>query len=197
MSHDRLFDDHGQPSPTARAALAARDEALDRVDAHADPEWKDVADRVIRRLADTMREFTADDVRDALPDGVWTHEPRALGPRMLAAARAGLIERTDRSVTSRHRNGGLARVWRSTKFTEAPGSGDIDSVDDARLDPTIVRRATIGYTLDWDPYGDADVSDALRLELVADYLERVNTARQVENRVPGDLRRIAARLRDD
>lgn len=66
--------------------------------------------------------------------------------------------------------------------------GDIEDADDA-------RRARIGYTLDWDPYGPEEVSDAHRLELVADYLERVNARREVENRVPGDLRRIAADLR--
>lgn len=66
-------------------------DALQRVEAHADIDWKDAAAVALRDLAATGREFTADDVRDAIPAHITTHEMRALGPVMKAGMRDGLI----------------------------------------------------------------------------------------------------------
>lgn len=95
----------------------------------------------------------------------------------------------------------LIREWRAQHAecrmaARAVESGDIDSVDDARLDPVLAQRAQLGYVLDWDPYGPGEVPDHMRLDLLADYFLRVNHLRFVQNRVPEDLRRIAAELRE-
>jgi hypothetical protein len=74
------------------AALAGRDLAVRLVAEHADQDWKDKAAAAVRWLARERRTFTSDDVWEALarhyPD-VTTHEARALGPVLTAAARAG------------------------------------------------------------------------------------------------------------
>lgn len=80
------------------AARAATDEAIERVERHADDDWKRLAYRAVRWLASTRAEFTAEDAGDALrryyPDAQ-THEPRAMGPIMKRAQRDGIIEATD------------------------------------------------------------------------------------------------------
>lgn len=124
MTDTKLFDQTGEPTeaarPTTRQARAARDAALDQVDEHADQLWKDAAATAVRKLATLKAEFTADDVREAIPPEFTTHDTRALGPIFLAAARAGTIVRTERTVPSRYRHATQMRVWRS---------GRIDHVD--------------------------------------------------------------------
>lgn len=66
-------------------------DALRRVEEHADDDWKGAAAVALQQLAATGREFTSDDVRDAIPDHITTHEMRALGPVMKAGIRDGLI----------------------------------------------------------------------------------------------------------
>ena len=97
-------------------AEQARDEAIERVDKHAEEAWRETADEGIRVCAALADEFTSEMVRLYLDlRDVETHDERALGPRMQAAARAGLIEPTDEfragSRVSRHR--APLRVWRS------------------------------------------------------------------------------------
>ena len=76
----------------APQARAARDEAMATVEAFSDPEWVKLVDDFIGLLAATGRPFTSDDVwRMGV---VKPREPRALGPRFMAARTAGLIERT-------------------------------------------------------------------------------------------------------
>lgn len=103
------------------AGLAARDEALVRVDRNADSRWKDHVDRTIRRLASTRAEITTDDVWQALADaGVEPpREPRALGSAMKRAAAAGEIAATDRIVQSARPacHARPVRVWRSLVTT--------------------------------------------------------------------------------
>lgn len=99
------------------AGIEARDQAIEQVEAHADPTWKLHATAAIRWLARTRPEFTTDDVWQELH--VRNHggprEPRALGALMVAAAKQGLIEPTDRYVPSQrpdcHRR--PVKVWRS------------------------------------------------------------------------------------
>lgn len=82
----------------AKAGERARDEALVRVDAHADDDWKREAREAVLHAATHRAEFTTDyiwwllDQRGATPP----HEPRAMGAVMRAAAREGLIVKTDR-----------------------------------------------------------------------------------------------------
>lgn len=67
-------------------------------------------------LARNYPEFTADDVWKLLePSEASTHEPRAMGAVMQAAARDHLIEATDRTTQSSlaRRHARPVRVWRS------------------------------------------------------------------------------------
>lgn len=85
---------------TLRIKVAqARDEALARVEAHTAPIFAEHADRIVRTLARTGREFTTDEVWKHLV-GVFTHEPRALGAVITRLAKAGIIEKTGAYVPS-------------------------------------------------------------------------------------------------
>lgn len=76
-------------------ARADRDQAMATVDANALGVWKRAAAQVIANLAATGREFTTDDVMDALAAQRHdVHDPRALGPVVMRAKRAGLIRHT-------------------------------------------------------------------------------------------------------
>jgi len=74
-------------------ARAARDEAMDRVNENADPEWKDLATTTVLRVAVAYAEFTTDDVWEVLGDEK-PHEPRALGPIMALLSRRNIIRKT-------------------------------------------------------------------------------------------------------
>lgn len=85
MADPTLFD-----APTGDTL---RDEALARVELNADARWFHRATRFIRWLKAGV-EFTADDVWYSLGDEETTHEPRALGAVIRAAAKANLIRKT-------------------------------------------------------------------------------------------------------
>ena len=108
-------------APTLFDALHERDEAMQRVDQAADADWKALADEAIRLTCLTRPEFHIDDVWVVgnLPA---TREDRALGPRMRAAAKAGLCVRTDRVKPSVRSHGSPKPVWRSLIFFGEPGS---------------------------------------------------------------------------
>jgi hypothetical protein len=99
------------------ATIQARDEAINRVDEHADPIWKRAALMAIRSIAVDQDELTTDDVWQWLYDMAIEapHEPRALGAMMIQASREGLISATDRVRKSLrpvcHAN--PKRVWMS------------------------------------------------------------------------------------
>jgi len=91
MAPDQLTLDGSPEEPLAdvqarrRAeANAAKDEAIQRVGANADQEWRRRALDAVRRLAEIGRPFTADDVWDRVGA---PHEPRALGAVMQDAKR--------------------------------------------------------------------------------------------------------------
>lgn len=105
----------------AYAARIAREDGIGRADAHANPEWRDVALDAVRRAALRNLEFTTDAILPFLNEtSVTTHEPRALGPVMLAAMRQGWIEPTDRveRSTSVSRHCAKKQVWRSRLYKE-------------------------------------------------------------------------------
>ena len=107
-------------TPSSRGSSAGRwivTDLLDylaAVEAHANPDWKDEAERVIDTLAATRQHFTTDDVWQRLGH-VSTHEPRALGALMKRAASRGVIRATDGWATSTRPecHGRPIRVWRS------------------------------------------------------------------------------------
>ena len=97
---------------------AERDLAVGLVDQHAQPDWKTAVFTAIESLAHHHSDLTTDDIWQYLvvhDIDIDTHEKRAMGAVMRAAAKAGLIEATgnfresDRAVC--HRN--PKRVWRS------------------------------------------------------------------------------------
>lgn len=101
-------------------AVAARDEAIDRVERNADSHWKVAATNCVMTLARTNAEFTTDDVWSLLvgwPES--THEPRAMGPVMRKVANAGIIEATDQYRQSERKecHARPVKVWRSLIYT--------------------------------------------------------------------------------
>src|SRR5689334_16130981 len=93
--------------------------SIQRAMDHATPGWKEVALRIIREIAETQPELTTDDVWPLIEKSPWdTHEPRALGPIMIHAAKRGWITATDRAVKSNrkechHRK---IQIWQSRLF---------------------------------------------------------------------------------
>lgn len=73
--------------------------------------WKEAADRVIRELAAAGEPFTAEELRAIV--GPPFGSPNALGPRFMAAARAGIIARVgSRQSTRPEAAGRWLAVWR-------------------------------------------------------------------------------------
>lgn len=71
------------------AADAARDEAMDRVQRGADPEWEARAWIVIEQVCRSLEYFTADDIWDRIEK---PSEPRVLGPMLKEAPKRGWCE---------------------------------------------------------------------------------------------------------
>ena len=106
--------------------VAAREEAIDRVEAHANSEWKDVAYLTATRVAQQKRFFTSEEVWDALSGDVRTHEPRAMGAVMRRLRKERIVEPTDQFVTSTSPlgHGRPSRVWRSLLDGNTPSIGE-------------------------------------------------------------------------
>lgn len=107
--HPDLFD-----------AMAAKEEAMRRVDEHADDDWKAAAAMAALEAAQSLPELTSDDVIERIPDSFRTHELRALGPVMMRAAKWGWIVKADRAGRNSRRSSLHASprtVWRSLLYT--------------------------------------------------------------------------------
>jgi|GEM_PF-966937 len=98
----------------SEASDAAKKEGMERVAVHANPLWMDLAYNAIRIAAESLEDFTSDDVMDFIPEEYDTHERRALGPVMLKAARNGLIVKTGMVRNSKRRSlhASPRQVWR-------------------------------------------------------------------------------------
>lgn len=99
------------------AARAGRDAAIQRVDDHADPEWKDLAFDALVKCAMMHETLTAYDIWHYVDKPL---EPRANGPLMLRGKREGIIAPTEefRQTGGTVRHAGPARVWKSLVFHE-------------------------------------------------------------------------------
>lgn len=100
-------------------AAAKRDDAIERVDKHADKGWKELALETVKTVAQANARFTTDKVVELLAQApLKTHEPRALGAVMRSAARQGWIVATDgfekSAAVSRHRAHKM--VWESKLY---------------------------------------------------------------------------------
>jgi len=78
----------------AKAASAAREQAIAQVSEAASPFWKATAIGAVSSLARAKDFFTTDDVWRLAP--CTTHEPRAMGGVMRQAASLGICVATDR-----------------------------------------------------------------------------------------------------
>ena len=111
MNQGDLFD--------TSASEEARDEAIQKADDNADEEWKDAAERVVRRLSLCVHEFTTDDVWRELIAWGWEmpRESRAMGGIMRRAEKKGWVKPTMRFENSSrvacHRR--PLRVWESCR----------------------------------------------------------------------------------
>lgn len=100
-----------------RKGRQARDASIAQVDEHAAKAWRAAALQAVRYLCATEAEFTTDDVWDymhRMHPALLTHEPRAMGAVMQAAARARLCEATDRTRQSGRPDchARPVRIWR-------------------------------------------------------------------------------------
>ena len=99
------------------ASAAARDASMQQAEDAANPEWQAYVSELIVEVARNCAEFTTDEVEwlRLQRGGPSTHEPRAMGPLMIAAAKRGVCTKTDRTQASsrvcNHRR--PLRVWRS------------------------------------------------------------------------------------
>lgn len=93
---------------------ARRDDGVARADRLADAGWKAEADRIVGELAAAGRDFCADDLHDA---GLSTAiNSSAVGGRLLAAARAGIIVKVGYTTSTRPgRRAGATAVWRGAR----------------------------------------------------------------------------------
>lgn len=81
-----------------------------------DPLWATKALECVCEVASEQETFTGDDVMNILEErGLLPNEHRALGPVMIEAAKANIMEKTDRfqSSTRKTQHGSPRRVWRS------------------------------------------------------------------------------------
>lgn len=94
-------------------------DAIKRVDANSDENFKEEAKALVRTVAGQMEFLTTEDVLDKMH--YTTHDNRAMGPIMLWAKSQGIIAKTDpeRFVPSKYPDRHLAdlRVWRSLLYS--------------------------------------------------------------------------------
>ncbi len=94
--------------------------ALARVESAASPGWRRAADQAVVQCTAMYDEFTTDEVQDLIDQtGFTTHNDKALGPVMRAAARKGLIKNTrcNRSSNRASNNMRPKTIWATVKVT--------------------------------------------------------------------------------
>lgn len=118
-----------------------KQDGMSRVDKNANAEWVLAADEAIINLARACDTLTADDVwRVPAVAARRTHDPRALGPRMQAAAKAGHIRKGGTVLSTRaERHEAPIQVWvsclRKTKQAIPRWTDDLVRMDqDTRYD---------------------------------------------------------------
>lgn len=101
---------------TLEEAIAAADEAIARVDEHADIDWKATATEAVRVLSLAGSEFTTDDVMEHLERmGAHTHDNRALGPVIRRAVRSNEIREVG-MTRSRRRHGARIPIYKGVAW---------------------------------------------------------------------------------
>lgn len=104
-----LWEGLGSPSP-AKTGEELRDDGANKVTGNSPNEWVALCDAIIRQLARSGEEFTAEEVR------MWCGNPprqNAIGARFLAATKARIITRTGyRNATRPEAHARVLRVYR-------------------------------------------------------------------------------------
>ena len=80
--------------------VRARDEAIRRAEEHANSQWWSAAYVTGVRLSRVKDQLISEDIFNAMPPGLVTHEPRAMGSVMNALKSDGYIEPTGTYVKS-------------------------------------------------------------------------------------------------
>jgi len=113
MRQTTFFDDEHHNDLRAK-----RDAAIDQVETNADQEWTQAARRALVSLCNRLPFLTSEDVAQAIPEDVTTHEPRALGPIMMWGRKLGWIEATSqfRTSTGAKNHCRPQRIWKSRTF---------------------------------------------------------------------------------
>jgi hypothetical protein len=106
------------PGFTLKAPAEARDAALQRVEANADPEWLTRALKAVHATCLSCADFISDDVWK-IGELDRTREDRALGAVMVKAAKNGWCRKTDRTRPSVRSNLAGKPVWESLIYREA------------------------------------------------------------------------------
>lgn len=108
----KQFDLYDNATDTA---VARRDEAITRVEAHAAPAFLDLALGAIERVARQRERFIVDEVWVELGGSAPTHEKRAMGAAMRIAVSRGIIAPTPdfRASEQRQCHANPRRIWRS------------------------------------------------------------------------------------
>ncbi len=93
-----------------------KQEGIEAAYQYADLDWKKIASDAVRHCAETMPEFTSDDVWEIInKTGITTSENRAFGAIMQAASRSGMVVATGNFIASTrkqvHKN--PIRIWQS------------------------------------------------------------------------------------
>ena len=98
-----------------------RDRALAAVDAHAARAWRRHAFAAVVALARSGRRFTAEDAANTIPDGIVTHEPRAMGPVILRALADKVITQVGWTAAANPQShAGPRRVYRGSQWVDDP-----------------------------------------------------------------------------
>lgn len=125
MSRDKQFDLFGPaPTPDWRAE---REEGMAKAEEHAAPDWKTAAREMIYKFACEREFFFGWEITIELRRlGIDTPTDRALGPMLVAAAKRGEIEKTERHDHNPLAHGCPSPCWRS-RLRKAPAGTSASS----------------------------------------------------------------------
>lgn len=108
----------------ARRGERLRDEAVERVSKHADPEWLKAGKAAAWAVANLHAEFTTDDIWLLIPGHLTTHDNRAMTAVTAYLKKEKLADLTSlvRPSIRPEAHRGPKRVWRSLVYVH-PGTG--------------------------------------------------------------------------
>lgn len=110
-----------QPAPSKNLTIfdqaeRAKQQGMEAAYQYADLDWKQIASKALRQCAETMPEFTTDDMWELInKTGITTSENRAMGAIMQSASRAGMIKATPHFIPSKRlsKHKSPTRLWQS------------------------------------------------------------------------------------